>query len=158
MLGGLGPPRGLISHLNPRLPTLNTSHCSSAETLKCHPVRKLGGLSQEEVPGHFQLLEILRSCPQPDRGNQGGDTDTLQTRHPHTRQLLPTVPHWHCREDCTVLTHTWGAQVLLTALQSVGKLKLTEVPSEQRKNKHLFRSATLTCSRFTQLPVLCKPV
>lgn len=56
-----------------------------------------------------------------------------------------------------MLTQTRGTQVLITAPQSVGKLKPTKVPTEQRKNKHLFRSAALIHSRFAQLPTPCKP-
>lgn len=134
VLGGLAAPGSLISGPGPRLPAPNPSHCPSAETLKCDPMKKWGGLSREEVPGHFQLLEILQSCPQPDDGNQGWDMTTFWMRCTHTRQLLPTVPHWRSQGDCTVLTQTRGAQVLFTGLQSVGKWKPTKVPTRGKIN------------------------
>lgn len=68
------------------------------------------------------------------------------------------VPHCHYCEDCTVLAQSGGVQVLLTVLQSVSKLNSDKAPAEQRKNKHLFRSVALICSRFAQLPIQAREI
>ena len=60
------------------------------------------------------------------------------------------------REGCPALAQTRGVQALFTALQSGGELKPTRVPTKQRENKQLFRSAAPTCSCFAQLPIRCK--
>lgn len=59
---------------------------------------------------------------------------------------LPLLGGLHCA--------SLGMQVLLSVLQSVSKVN----PTEQRKKKHLFRSAALICSHFAQLPMQAKEI
>lgn len=93
----LSAPGSLTSWLDPRLPPPNPSHFSSAETLKCHPMRKLGGLSLEELQGLFQLLEVLQSC-------QSQTTEIKGETWVFSRQELPT------QGNCCLLSPTGAAR------------------------------------------------